>query len=211
MPAALKLPPPAPPSATEADLLALPEEGRGFELIDGALVEKVGGFRHGRAQVRLGQRLEPYDRGATAQGGGDAPGGWWFIAEQLVRFAPGDTYRPDVAGWRRERLPEPPQDEDAVIEAWPDWICEIISPTHAADDLVKKKRVYHRHAVPHYWIVDPRDQTLTALRWGAEGYVEVLSALRSERVRAEPFAAVEFLVGVLFGDDEPSAEKSPGG
>ena len=107
-----------------------------------------------------------------------------------------------VAGWLRERLPEPPEDEDAVVQVRPDWIAEIISPSNAGNDLVKKKRVYHRHGVPHYWIIDPRDESLTVLRWTPEGYVEALVALRGERVRPEPFAAVEWLVGVLFGDDD---------
>lgn len=189
--------------ATEADLLALPEQGRGFELLDGELVEKQGGFRHGRAQLRLGQSLAPYDR---SSGEGDRPGGWWFAAEQLVRFAAvGKTLRPDLTGWRRERLPEPPAGEDTVVDVRPDWICEIISASNAANDLVKKKRIYHGHGVPHYWIVDPRDESLTVLRWTADGYVEVLEGLRGERVCAEPFATVDLLVGVLFGDDDDGA------
>jgi Uma2 family endonuclease len=185
--------------ATEADLLALPDAGRGYELLDGTIVEKQSGFRHGRAQLRLRDPLVPYDRRA---GGGDRPGGWWFLAEQLVRFGAEQTLRPDVAGWLRERLPEPPEDQDTVIQVRPDWIAEIISPSNAGHDLVKKRRIYHQHGVPHYWIVDPRDQSLTVLRWTADGYLEVLVADRSERVRAEPFPAVEWLVGVLFGDDD---------
>jgi Uma2 family endonuclease len=189
-------------AATEADLLALPEQGRGFELVDGELVEKQSGFRHGRAQVRLGQRLAPYDRRA---GGGDRPGGWWFLAEQLVSFAPGKTLRPDVSGWLRERLPEPPEDQDVVVRVRPDWIAEIISPSNAGNDLVKKKRIYHQHGVPHYWVVDPRDESLTVLRWSPDGYTEVLVAQRGERVRAEPFGVVDLPVGVLFGDDDDDA------
>jgi hypothetical protein len=73
-------------SATEADLLALPDEGRGHELIDGMIVEKQSGFRHGRAQLRLRGPLGPYDRRSSA---GGQPGGWWFPAEQLVRFEEG--------------------------------------------------------------------------------------------------------------------------
>jgi Uma2 family endonuclease len=188
------------PPATEADLLALPEQGRGYELIDGELVQKQAGFRHSRAQFRLRQPLEPYDRRTGF--GGDRPGGWWFLTEQLVRFASGQTLRPDVAGWLRERLPEPPEDQETVLQVRPDWIGEIISSSNAANDLVKKRRIYHAHGVPHYWIIDPRDETLTVLRWTADGYVGVLSALRNERVRPEPFAAVEWLVGILFGDDD---------
>lgn len=185
--------------ATIADLLALPEQGRGFELIDGTISEKEAGFRHGRAQFNLAGLLTPYRRRG---GGDDRPGGWWFATEQLVAFSATQILRPDVAGWRRERLAEPPEEEDAVIHVRPDWVCEIVSPRKAANDLIRKKRIYHQHEVPHYWIVDPRDESLTVLQWTAKGYLEILVALRGERVRAEPFGAVDLPVGVLFGDDE---------
>ncbi|MFT3774640.1 MAG: Uma2 family endonuclease [Minicystis sp.] len=185
--------------ATEADLLALPGEGEGFELLDGELVEKQTGFRHGRAQFNLAGLLAPYRRG---DGGGDRPGGWLFLTEQLVGFSANRVLRPDVAGWLRERLLEPPEDEEAVVRVRPDWVCEIISPRKAAHDLVRKRRIYHQHQVPHYWIIDPRDESLMVLEWRVEGYLEILVAQRGERVRAEPFAAVDLQVGVLFGDDD---------
>jgi hypothetical protein len=58
--------------------------------------------------------------------------------------------------------------------------------------------------VAHYWLVDPRDSTLTVMRWSADGYVTRLSAERGEIVRAEPFDAIEIAVGTLFGDDPPA-------
>ena len=199
-----KIPPPSP--ATEADLLALPEEGHGFELVDGEIVEKRGGFHHSLAHVQIGACLGSYNRRA---GDGDRPGGWWILMEQLVRFESGQTLRPDLSGWRRERLPMPPLDDDAVIHVRPDWICEIISSSNAGNDLIKKKRIYHRHGVPHYWIVDPRDQSLSVHRWTADGYTQVLVAGHGERVRAEPFGAVGWLVGVLFGDDDDGPPPAP--
>ncbi len=63
-------------------------------------------------------------------------------------------------------------------------------------------RVYHAAGVPHYWLIDPQDETLTVYRWTAEGYLYVMGATREERVRAEPFDAIELQVGVLFGEDE---------
>ncbi|MFT3765990.1 MAG: Uma2 family endonuclease [Minicystis sp.] len=186
------------PPATESDLLALPDEGRGWELLDGQLVEKQAGARHSRSQSRLNQVVLPYDR---AGGGGQRPGGWVFLTEQLVRFG-SQTLRPDVAGWRRERYVEPPVGQDAVLGVRPDWICEILSDGNATNDTIKKKRIYHRHEVPHYWLLDPTHESLTVLRWTATGYLEVLNALRGERVRAEPFDLVEFAVGSLFGEDE---------
>lgn len=203
LPAARKRPP-AP--ATEADLLALPEQGRGFELIDGELSEKQSSFRHGRAQFNLAGLLTPYRR----SGGGDRPGGWWFLTEQLVGFSSSQVLRPDVAGWLRERLPEPPPDEETVVRVRPDWVCEIISPRKAANDLVRKKRIYHQHQVPYYWIIDPRDESLTVLQWTAKGYLEIVVAQRGERVRAEPFARIDLQVGVLFGDDEEEAPPGVG-
>lgn len=182
-------------SATLADLLALPDQGRGYELIDGDLVEKQAGFRHGRAQFSLAGLLAPHRRS----------GGWWFLTEQLVAFSPAQILRPDVAGWLRDRLAEPPEDDEAVVRVRPDWVCEIISPRKAAHDRILKKRIYHQHQVPFYWIIDPRDESLTVLQWTAKGYLEIVAAQRGERVRAEPFPSLEFPVGVLFGDDDDPA------
>ena len=80
-----------------------------------------------------------------------------------------------------------------------------MSDSNANQDTVKKLRLYHREAIPHYWLVDPRDQTLTVMRWSEDGFVTVLRAERGEVVRAEPFDAIELHVGTLFGDDPPPA------
>jgi len=184
--------------ATLDDLLGIPEEIRYHELIDGALLEKeAASGRHGGAQTRLGRCLGPFDR--RPGGPPDRPGGWWFASEVEVYFDPENTLRPDSAGWRRERLAELPN--EVPIRVVPDWICEILS-TNRRNDLVKKKRTYHAYRVGHYWILDPVAETLLAYRWGPEGYIEIAAAQRGERVRVEPFQAIELVVGVFFGDDE---------
>ncbi len=186
----------APGSATLADLLAIPEETRFHELIDGEIVPKeVASGKHGGAQVRISHLLQPFDR----EPGGRGPGGWIFASEVDIYFDPQSTLRPDVSGWIRQRLPELPA--EVPIRVLPDWACEILS-TNRRNDLIRKKRIYHQHHIPHCWIVDPIEQTLTAHRWSPEGYLEVLVTERGERVRAEPFDAIELQVGVFFGDDE---------
>jgi Uma2 family endonuclease len=85
----------------------------------------------------------------------------------------------------------------------PDWVCEIVSPDNANHDTVRKLRLYHRVAIPYYWLVDPRDCTLAVMRWSDAGYVTLIRAERGETVRAEPFEAIELSVGTLFGDDPP--------
>lgn len=79
-----------------------------------------------------------------------------------------------------------------------------LSDTNAKHDTVKTLRSYHRVAIPHYF-VDPRDETLTVMRWAADGYITVLRAERGENVRAEPFDAIEILIGTFFGDDPPGS------
>ena len=87
------------------------------------------------------------------------------------------------------------------VEIRPDWICEVISPSNASHDTVRKLRLYQAAAVPHYWLCDPRASSLTVLRWSPEGYVTVLVAERGETVRPEPFGELQLAVGTLFGDD----------
>lgn len=184
-------------SATVKDLLEIPEPERFHEIIDGELVQKTHpSGEHGDAQSAVAARIKgPFQR----RPGGKWPGGWWIYTEVEIEFSRDQIYRPDAAGWRRERVPERPT--GAPITVLPDWVCEIISPSKPARDLVQKKRTYHQRQIPHYWLIDPRDETLTVLRWSPDGYIEVLLAQRGDRVRAEPFAAIELPVGVFFGDD----------
>jgi Uma2 family endonuclease len=191
-------PPSAPgASATVEDLREVPDAERFHEIIDGELVQKAHpSGEHGDAQSAVAARIKgPFQR----RPGGKWPGGWWIYTEVEIEFSRNQVYRPDAAGWRRERVPERPI--GAPITVLPDWVCEIISPSKPARDLIQKKRTYHQRQVPHYWLIDPRDETLTVLRWSPDGYIEVLLAQRGDRVRAEPFAAIELPVGVFFGDD----------
>lgn len=184
--------------ATIDDLFAIPEAERRHELIEGVIEPKgAASGRHGAAQRKLSAHVDPFDR----RPGGSAPGGWWFATEVDVFFDAANTFRPDVIGWRRERVPRQP--EEVLVKVRPDWVCEILS-TNRRNDLVRKKRVYHRHQVPHYWILDPDEGTLTVLRWAAEGYLELMTAERGEEVRPEPFEAIPLRVATLFGDDDES-------
>ena len=184
-------------SKTVADWLAQPESAR-FELIDGELVEKAAPtFEHGRAQGHtVGAISEPYDRRPGGPGG---PGGWW-IATEVDILLDGRGYRPDIAGWRRERAASPPRDRPITLR--PDWLCEIVSDSNRATDTVIKLRRYHQGGVPHYWILDQVDHTLTVFRHTAEGYLVALRAEAGERVRAEPFGEIELHVAVLLAAEE---------
>ncbi len=184
--------------AVAADLLAIPEDARFHEIIDGEIVRKaMPSGPHGLAQRTVGGRIgDSYSR----RPGGRRPGGWWIVTEVEIQLDEHEVYRPDVSGWLRERLPELPRESPILVR--PDWACEVLSRSNARSDLVKKMRVYHRSGVPHYWIVDPDQETLSVYRWTADGYLVAFTAQREERVRAEPFGEVELSVGALIGEDE---------
>lgn len=188
-----------PRSKSVADLLAIPEAERFHELVEGEIVPKASPTgEHGDAQSWLVAILKPP---FARRPGGRWPGGWWIVTEVEVAFVSAEVYRPDVVGWRRDRAPERPT--GTPIDLRPDWVCEVLSPRNTRSDTVKKMRTYQHAGVPHYWIVDPAEETLQVYRWTPDGFLVALRAEKGERVRAEPFDAVELEVGVLFGE-EPS-------
>ena len=176
----------------------------------------MGTIGQTRSSVEPSTAAEPSDQRQTNSGssgeiaaqifgsynrrtGGNRPGGWWLATEVEVEYEETQVYRHDLVGWRRESLPERPSGR--FVRTRPDWVAEVLSPSNASNDLVKKLRTLTRHAVPHYWIVDPEHRTLIVLRWTPAGYLTALTADENEVVRAEPFEAIELEVGVLFGGE----------
>jgi Uma2 family endonuclease len=139
----------------------------------------------------LGEELgPPFNRG---RGG---PGGWIILDEPELHLD-ANVLVPDLAGWRRERLPEIPQNQ-AYFDLAPDWICEVISPSTAALDRGEKRRVYLEQRVTHLWFVDPDPQVLEVFILDGASYrlVDVYSG--DQRVRAVPFDAIEMDLGALW-------------
>jgi Uma2 family endonuclease len=185
--------------STFADLLLIPEERRRHEILDGEIVQKaLPRLGHGAAQGRSVQILRNFNRRPN---GPSRPGGWWLVCEPTIRLSMHEVVQPDVAGWRRDRLPQ--LTSDYPVELRPDWVCEIMGDGDARrHDGLQKRRIYADHGVPFYWLVDTERESLTVLSLTDRGYVELLTAARPDRVRAVPFDLIELQVGVLFGDDE---------
>jgi Uma2 family endonuclease len=141
---------------TYEDLLAVPDH-LVAEIVDGVLYTTPRPApRHARASTALAAALHaPFD---TGRGG---PGGWTILFEPELHLA-GDVAVPDIAGWRRDRMPGLPR--TAYFPLAPDWICEVQSPSTAALDRAKKLRVYAREGVRNAWMVDPTARTLEVLR-----------------------------------------------
>ena len=181
---------PAKRRATYEDLLAVPKH-LVAEILDGNLVTQPRpASLHARAASRLGAELDgPFDRG---RGG---PGGWLLLDEPELHLH-GDILVPDLAGWRRERMPELP--DASAFELAPDWACEVLSPSTAATDRAEKMPIYAREQVGYVWLVDPIARTLEACRL-EHGRWLLLGTWRDDaKVRAEPFDAFELDLAGLW-------------
>jgi Uma2 family endonuclease len=169
--------------ATYDQILALPEHLVG-EIIDDVLyVSPRPASPHAHATHELdGDLSHPFQRG---RGG---PGGWWFLVEPELRFGR-QVVVPDLAGWRRERMPDMPDVRQFTLA--PDWVCEVASPSTAKLDRTKKMRVYADAGVGHMWIVDPLLRTLEVFRLVDARWTLIIAHADDERARAEPFDAIE--------------------
>jgi hypothetical protein len=123
---------PAKRRATYQDVLDAPVH-MVAEIVDGEL------YTHPRPRPRhalgsaglAGELWGPYQRG---RGG---PGGWWILVEpELHLGSEPDIVVPDLAGWRRERLPQLP--EEAFFALAPNWACGILSTSTAQLDKTRK-------------------------------------------------------------------------
>lgn len=182
--------------ANYQDVLDAPEEMLA-ELIGGDLhTSPRPAPRHALATSVLGEELgPPFRRG---RGG---PGGWILLDEPELHLVE-DVLVPDIAGWRREHLPELPPD-DAFLTVAPDFVCEVLSPSTQRKDRVLKLPIYCREAVRHAWLVDPVVQTLEIYRLDGDSYRLVGSFAGNKPVRGEPFDAIQLDLGALWGEPLP--------
>jgi Uma2 family endonuclease len=180
---------PAKRRATYEDLAAVPERLIA-EIIDGRLVTQPRpAARHAMAASSLGGELH----GPCMRGRG-GPGGWILLDEPELHQH-GDVIVPDLAGWRRERMPELP--DASAFELAPDWTCEVLSPSTAATDRAEKMPIYARERVGYVWLIDPAAKTLEACRL-ENGRWMLLGTYGDAKVRVEPFEAFELELAALW-------------
>ena len=176
----------------ETAFLAAPPECVA-EIVDGELfVHPRPHLRHARAASRLGVRLGGFDQDDLG-----GPSGWIILFEpELHLGSRPDKIAPDLAGWRRERMPVLP--DAAALDLAPDWVCEVLSERTEVLDRTKKRRIYAREQVGHLWLVSPDVRMLETFRLEAGRWV-LLDTFEGEAlIRAEPFDAIELPLGRLW-------------
>lgn len=180
-------------TATYEDLLAVPEH-LVAEIIDGRLVTHPRPrMKHGVAMSALGHKI-----GGPFHYDSNGPGGWWIVIEPELHLANRQIVVPDLAGWRRERLPVIP--DAAFTELAPDWVCEVISPSTARYDRLEKRRIYAENGVQHLWLVDPDARTLEAFELKNGQWLLVATRGNDEEVAVAPFEAAPFSLAALWSE-----------
>jgi Uma2 family endonuclease len=159
----------------DAELYLSPRPGSPHAIASSGLMAEVGGaFGHGR-------------RGNI--------GGWVILMEPELHIV-GQIVVPDLAGWRRERMPE--VKTAPYFDLAPDWLCEVVSPSTGALDRAKKMPHYARAGVGHVWLVDPTPKTLEIYRLDGGGWRLVETHEGDSVVRAAPFDALELALAPLW-------------
>lgn len=187
--------------ATLADLEALPPTMKG-ELIDGVLYAMTR--PRGRHQSVAGAIQSDYQ--PPFQRGRGGPGGWWILPEPGIELPGAPEISPDVAGWRRERLPALPV--DTSIRTVPDWVCEVLSPTTRRYNKLVKARYYARVGVTWMWLVDLDAMVLSVHQLLKEHWLEVGVYSEETAARIAPFDDVEVDVRSWW-PDAPSITAEP--
>jgi Uma2 family endonuclease len=183
---------PLPKRACYEDLLRLPANMVG-EIVEGVLyAQPRPAARHALATTVLSGEIGPaFGRGRAG------PGGWVILVEpELHLGSEPDILVPDLAGWRRERMPEMP--DTAYFTLAPDWACEVLSESTRKLDRSKKLPVYARERVGHVWLVDPSAELLEIFRLDGDGYRLVVTFAGQAPCRAEPFHAIELDLAALW-------------
>jgi Uma2 family endonuclease len=186
----MAIPKPTRRPATYDDLRRVPPH-RVAEIVDGDLYTSPRpALRHAQAEIAVATELKgPFDRG---RGG---PGGWIILVEPELHLV-GQVMVPDVAGWRRERLPEIP--DVPAIDLAPDWVCEVLSPSTESIDRSLKMPRYAESGVAHAWLVDPVARTLEVYRLERGGYHLAARFEGDGPVRPPPFEALDFDLSALW-------------
>jgi hypothetical protein len=144
------------------------------------------------AASALGNELgPPFHRG---RGG---PGGWLILDEPELHLGD-EILVPDLAGWRRDRLPVLPDASFLTIP--PDWICEVVSKSTEKTDRTEKMPIYAASGVQYAWLVHPRRHSLETYRLHDGSWAAIAVYRDVDRARILPFDAIELDLAALWAD-----------
>lgn len=175
---------------TYKDYLQIPEEpGYRFEILEGVLVKEPSpSLYHQRISRELGYQLYAYFNDFDHDGE-------LFFAPLDVTLTDFNVLQPDilfVSGARKGILRE------KRIDGPCDLVVEIMSPTNRRKDRLRKMEIYLKAEIPHYWLVDPEENTLEAFMFTCNGYILTVVAGPGDTFAHPEFPGLNLDLGKVF-------------
>ena len=178
---------------TYSDYAAIPDDGRRYELIDGELIlTPAPGTRHQWVVLRLAEILSRHSRERSS--------GIVLVSPLDVILCDSTTVQPDIVyldesrrGMMRTR----------GIDGSPTLVVEALSPERPDHDRRKKKKLYARHRVPHYWIVDPIGRTIEGFLLGPKRYERTVAFSGDAVATLAPFADLAIPLAEIWPPEMP--------
>ena len=169
---------------TYRDYAALPDDGKRYEVHDGALSPlptptTLHQIVLGELAMALRAHVKPRDLGLVLM----AP------LDVILSDRPDETtiLQPDILFLDRERLS---LISERAIEGAPALVIEILSPSTAATDRGRKRELYARYGVPYLWFVDPDTREIEAHVLDSSGYRLAARASGTDTVDLPPFTGL---------------------
>lgn len=132
---------------TEQAFLALPDDGRKYELVDGEAIEVPAGVRHDILGANIIVLLKPYTKGR----------GYLCGSQAGFRMQTGNVRSPDVSFVLAERFPDG-QPPEGFGDFAPDLCIEIISPREDREEMKQKLLEYFASGAQQVWYLFPEPQ-----------------------------------------------------
>ena len=143
---------------TADELLAMPDDGYRYELIEGELRRmSPAGDEHGRVGMELAIPLGSHVKKNKL--------GKLYLAETgfLLGTNPDTVRAPDIAFVRMERIKERPEVKGFRIGA-PDLVVEVVSPSDTVSEVEEKVAEWLEGGARMVWIISPKLHTVTVYR-----------------------------------------------
>ena len=188
---------PASGAWTYDDLLALPDDGRRWEIIEGVLYEMSGASWIHQMLVAGLLRF------------------WFGIADSVgatVVGSPVDVFFPGASPVQPDILLLLPSNPATVskrgLEGAPDLVVEILSPSTRGHDALTKRALYARAGVREYWLVDPDTRAIDVLAFDGENYHTAQHATDHDVARSHLLPELSIPLAEVFAQLEQGPQPS---
>ncbi len=175
---------------TVDDYMALPDDGKRYELIDGELILAAAPLApHQVVVYELYAIIRAYLRQHDI--------GMIFGAPFDVILSDNVVFQPDLMFITYARLPIV---SGGMVHGAPDMVVEVLSPSAESRNRNDKARLYWSHCVLEYWLVDTLRRTIEVFGAGQTGFELISVYGERDALESPTLSGLSLDVGEAFAD-----------